>query len=119
MAKKLTPQQRMWRAVSEKDFMATVIRFAALNGWKHYHPPDNKPSAGGWSQKIVAGFPDLCLIRVPDIMFVELKSEIGTTTVEQDVWLQSFRDCGIVTHVWRPSQIEQILRILQRGPNGA
>lgn len=113
MGKRLSAEERMWRAVSEKDFQATVIKAAWMAGWKYYHPPDNKPNAAGWSQKIVAGFPDLVLVKPPKMMFVELKRETGETTEEQDEWLQAFRDCGIVSYVWRPSQIVEILKILR------
>jgi hypothetical protein len=34
---------------------------------------------------------------------VELKSELGRTSPEQEEWLAAFAQAGVESHVWRPS----------------
>jgi hypothetical protein len=98
--KKRTPS---W-ARTEAKFQAHVIKFACRMGWTHFHVMDPFRS--------VAGFPDLCLARPPRLIFAELKTETGEETAEQAKWLELFRRCDVESHLWRPSMIDEIVRIL-------
>ena len=79
----------------EDAFQAQIIQLATLHGWTHYHTHD--------SRKSVAGFPDLILIRGAVLLAVEVKQGTNTTTDEQRVWLQHFRDTGAGAWVYRPT----------------
>lgn len=68
-------------ALSERDFQAQVVQLAQLHGWLAYHTFDSRRSA--------AGFPDLVLVRGPELIFAELKTDHGTVRAEQDRWLAS------------------------------
>lgn len=90
---------------TEKQFQAQVIRYATLMGWRTYHT---------WlSVKSAAGFPDLVLVRRPRLVFAELKSERGTPTDEQQAWLDDLRASGQQAFLWKPSDWDEIERVLR------
>ena len=115
MAKALTVYQKQLRAVTEREWQNLVIGLATSRGWKHYHPPDNKP-VNGRIQKVVAGFPDLVMIKGDRLVFVELKRETGRVSPEQVDWLASLRATGAECYVWRPSMVAEAIKILDKKP---
>lgn len=60
----------------------------------------------------VPGFPDLVLVRRPDIVFAELKRDGEKPTPEQQAWLDEFRACGLRVYVWRPGDWPDVEREL-------
>lgn len=91
---------------TEKQFQAKVIQWARLNGWMHYHTHDARRSP--------EGFPDLVLVRPPEIIYAELKSERGRETLRQGVWLSTLRACNQEVYLWRPSDWPEIEERLRR-----
>jgi hypothetical protein len=106
--------------MTEAQWQQQVIDLAKLGGWRSYHTFDSRRSA--------PGFPDLVLLRPPELVFVEVKAEKGKTTPEQDAWLE---DLGVVAqcillsqdslagdeipvqvYVWRPSDFDEVRRVL-------
>ncbi len=93
--------------VAEKDFQVQVVELAGLFGWRHFHDLD--------SRRNVAGFPDLVLVRPPRLVFAELKTEKGPTTVAQMKWLADLRACpGVEAYTWRLSDWTAIEAALGR-----
>lgn len=94
--------------VSERDFRQQVIDLAILLGFKVYF---------SWTSiHSPAGFPDLVLIS-PErkrVLFCELKSEKGKTTLAQDEWLKALADCGQTVYLWRPGDFDEIVKILRQ-----
>lgn len=90
---------------SEAHFQGRVVRLARVLGWRDYHTRDSQGSA--------PGFPDLILLRPPRLVVAELKSQHGRLTRPQREWLAEFRACGDEVYVWRPSDFEQIKRVLR------
>jgi len=88
---------------------------AFSRGWKYYHAPDNKP-INGRIQKVIPGFPDLVLVKENRLIFAELKKEVGRTTPEQDSWLAALKATGVEVYVWRPSQLPEVVQILDKKP---
>jgi hypothetical protein len=113
MPKKLTEQEKLLRQISERDWQGHVCKIAASFGWKFYHPPDNRP-VNGRIQKVVSGFPDLCLIKGSTMIFAELKRELGVVSPEQHEWAEAIRNCGIHVYIWRPSDLNQVVEILRK-----
>jgi hypothetical protein len=111
LPKKLTEQEKLLRRISERDWQAHVIKIATLKGWRYYHPPDNRP-VNGRIQKVVSGFPDLCLIKGTRMIFAELKKEKGLVSPEQQEWIEAIEGCNIAVYVWRPSDLHTIVEIL-------
>jgi hypothetical protein len=97
-------QQKVRERLSEKDFQARVVARARVYGWRVYHTTIPYRSA--------PGFPDLVLVRPPRLLFVELKREKGELTTAQEEWLGLLRQCLAEVRVWRPSDEDEIERML-------
>jgi hypothetical protein len=92
--------------LTEKAFMAQVVKLATLCGWRVYHTHD--------SRRCVPGFPDLVLVHRKRalVVFAELKVGKGKLTPEQEAWLDDLRECGERVRVWRPEQGPDIEALL-------
>lgn len=91
--------------MTEKVWQQTVVELAQLNGWLVFHPFDSRRST--------PGYPDLTLVR-DRVVFAELKTEKGRLTPDQELWLERLEGAGAETHVWRPSQFDEVAAILAR-----
>lgn len=103
---KLQATPAVVESLSEKDFMAAVIREAKRHGWRVYHTHD--------SRKSEKGFPDLCMVRGPVLVFMELKSENGRPTAEQLSWMEDLSKverCGV--HLFYPKDWNVIAEVLK------
>lgn len=120
MAARLTPQQRQYRLIKERDWQATVEALARARGWLVYHAPDNRPILGRngkpFIQNVRAGFPDLVMVRDKDgasrLVFAELKRELGTVSEEQKSWALALSLCGAEVYLWRPSDLQRVIECL-------
>lgn len=93
--------------ISEKSFQdGQVIPLLELHGWLVYHTHDSRRSQ--------AGFPDLVAVRGERTIFAELKSETGQPTAEQYEWLVTLHQAGNEVYLWRPSDFEEIEKIVKR-----
>ena len=97
-ASDLAPRQ------TERQWQTTVVAYAALRGFRAYHTHLSIRSQPGW--------PDLVLIKRPRVLFVELKSDTGRVTAEQQWWLDELLGCGQEVHVWRPSMWDEVVEVL-------
>jgi hypothetical protein len=98
--------------ISEAAWQRTVVEIAQWNRWGLiFHAPANRP-INGHVQNMTAGFPDLCMVRGRRLLFVELKRERGRTTAAQREWLAALVLTGAETAVWRPSDLEEVQRVL-------
>lgn len=96
----------------ETDWDAQLFRgpaaLATMLGWTSYHTLRSKGSK--------AGYPDRTLVR-DRIIFAELKREPRVATPvgpEQVKWLDMLAKAGGEMYLWRPSDLEEISRILGR-----
>ena len=100
--------------VSEAQFMGSIIDLALLRLWliQHSLPAiSNK----GWRTPVQGdtGFPDLVLARAPRLIVAEIKSDKGSASPEQRLWLSELSDCpGVEVYYWKPHDWEDIKRIL-------
>lgn len=104
----------------EADFMQTVIDYATLRGWHHWHDSATNAPRRCWHcgrgtriQRNAPGFPDLLLVRRPRVIWVELKREGEEPAPEQVGWLEELKACGQQVYVWRPSDWPEIERVLR------
>ena len=111
MAHRLSPTEKAWRAISEKEWQYQVECLAQSLGWKYYHAPDNRPVYGR-IQNVVAGFPDCVFVKGNRLVFAELKKEIGVVSAAQQIWLDALAATGAEVYVWRPSQMREVQQIL-------
>ena len=106
--------------ISERDFQDNVIELAQTLGWVVHH--DRPARQGeGWVTPIQGnpGFPDLVLAKGGRVIFAELKSEKGKVTDNQEAWLTAIQPDPLVeptAFVWRPSDLEQIQKVLGGTP---
>jgi hypothetical protein len=79
-------------------------------GWSHrYHTHDSRHSA--------SGFPDLVLVRVPRVVFAELKADDAPRRLPlaQASWIAALERCpGCETYIWRPRDWPKVVDILSR-----
>lgn len=102
--------------LSEAQFTSQVVELARLGGWLRYHTHRSKHSA--------SGFPDEVLVRGPELIFAELKTEAKTSrpSAKQQEWLDALRLVELATNglvrrfLWRPRDLEDIARILTGRP---
>lgn len=91
--------------ISEKSFMANVIKLATLTGWLCYHTFNSRRSS--------PGFPDLVMVKPPNVLFIELKREKGKLSEAQRLWKETLEQCpGVSYGLWTPSQWVGIEKIL-------
>lgn len=113
MASRLSASDKAWRAIPEREWQNQVHRLAQSLGWKYYHAPDNRP-INGRIQKVVAGFPDLVMVKGNRLIFAELKRELGVVAEAQTLWLAALEATGAECYVWRPSQMREVQEILSK-----
>jgi hypothetical protein len=102
--------------VLEKEWDAQLFRggkrpgLAPMLGWTlSYHTMRSKGSR--------AGFPDRVLVHGGRLIFAELKREKGVATPltdEQRRWLDALAGAGCECYLWRPSDFEEIARVLSK-----
>lgn len=120
---------------SEAAFQQQVLQLAAFYGWRSYHTHDSRRSQ--------PGFPDLVLVRGPDLIFAELKTDKGRIRPEQHEWLDALGAVGnaisdlaleaygatrlegfgpplpalpsVHAFVWRPRDFDVLHAVLARG----
>ncbi len=106
---------------TEADFQNTVIKLAQYLGWRVAHFRGVRVQRRNGTvyyqtpvQADGAGWPDLFLAHPGKnlIIVAEIKSEKGRLSPEQKVWLDIFSSAGVPAYVWRPSDWEEIERIL-------
>jgi hypothetical protein len=83
---------------TEAQFQSAVLQLARTCGWHVFHAYDARKG----SRAVMAGFPDLVLVRGVRCLFVELKTNQGLVSVEQSDWHTRLRGAFQVVHVWRP-----------------
>ena len=100
---------------TEAAFQQQVIDLAQLSGWLVHAERPARMADGRWRTPIqgMAGFPDLVLVR-ERVLFVELKSERGKLSPEQEQWLAVLRTAGADARLWRPSDWPEIEATLMR-----
>ena len=91
--------------MTEREWQAQVVDAARLMGWRVYHTHDSRRAAPGW--------PDLALVR-DRLVMAELKTETGRVSPEQQQWLALLDAAGVETHLWRPSDLDEVLAVLKR-----
>lgn len=106
----LTARELLNAAMTEDELQSALIEHAQLHGWMTYHTHDSRHSA--------AGFPDLVLIRPPDLILWELKDAKRRVTPEQQHWLdQLVSVSNVEAAVIRPADYDRALARLARRPS--
>lgn len=102
--------------ITEAEWQQQVIDLAHMLGWRHNHTRRSIGRGTRWTTTTsVIGWPDLVMWseKQQRVLFVELKSEQGKLSFEQDIVLDSLRAAGCEVYVWRPSDLEDAKQILR------
>lgn len=102
--------------MTEAEWQQQVIDLVHLCGWKHMHARRSIGKGRKWTTALnVTGWPDLTLWKPGHgFVFVELKSDTGWVTPEQREVLASLAAAGGEVHVWRPCDLDEAKRVLNR-----
>lgn len=99
--------------VQEALFQQQVMQIANTCGWDAHHI---RPGKYGhtWKTDGLAGMPDLILIgqRGQGIIFAELKTRTGKLSSIQEARIVQLMENGCEVHVWRPKDIDNIVKRL-------
>lgn len=95
--------------ITEEQFLQQVRGLAKVLGWAPFHTRFSKGSDAGW--------PDLAMInpRQGRIVFAELKKHDGTVTEAQRECLAMLSAVGAEATVWRPCDLEPVIKPILRG----
>ena len=74
-----------------------VERECTQRGLVYYHPYDSRRSHSGW--------PDLAIVLLSDVIFVELKAEKRRPTKTQFGWLNLLTSRRLRCYLWRPQHL--------------
>ena len=128
--------QRAVDLISEKDFQQQVKDLARMLGWKTYHTYDSRRSDPDFPDLVMARrrpivdvmrmcLPGTCLVTPPmecvciekvietRVIVAELKAEGKNPTPGQQQWLDFFKEIGVETYVWCPSDWETAQGLLR------
>ena len=130
---KLNPD--LAKGISETAFGLQVESLLKLFGWRwtHFRPAWTKK---GYRTPLSGdkGLPDYIAVRLPRLLFAELKDQYSKPTPEQEAWLEDLRECvkhiminpvpvpvgrkielfpSLEVYLWRPNQIDKIEVILR------
>ena len=101
------------KSQTEAEFSAQVEGLLNLYGWRwcHFRPARVKD---GWRTALsgIPGFPDYIAARDGVLIFFELKRERGQVKPWQREWLEDLKACGQRVYLWRPSNWEEIVNVL-------
>lgn len=109
----------------ETAWQDQVLGLADLGGWATFHPGhgghgsrhDGTHRPTLMQTKTGKGFPDLILVRGPDLLIRELKTDKGRLSPEQRVWIGRLEAAGVDVAIWRPKDINEVReRLLRRRP---
>lgn len=106
--------------VSEASFQSQVMQLARIYGWRVVHHRPCLNQRGKWLTPSTgdSGFPDLVLARphLGDFIVAELKANLGRLSDGQRVWLDTLLRAGVETYLWRPRDLPEIRKRLERKP---
>ena len=101
----MTARETLDNAMSEADWQTQIVNAARQAGWLTWHAYDSRRS--------YPGFPDLIMVRGPMLIALELKTEAGKVTVQQQEWIDALQKVRIVSaDIARPHHWPDIERAL-------
>jgi len=94
--------------MTERLFQGRVQQALRVLGYQSYHTYDSRRST--------KGFPDLIALHPGKrrVLAIEVKTETGKVTPEQNEWLNSFAKCGVETWLLRPGMFEEFWESIKK-----
>jgi hypothetical protein len=102
---------------TEAEFSTQVEGLLSLCGWRWHHSRPAR-TKDGWVTPISgdAGLPDIIAVRGTELIWIELKSETGRVSPDQKLWIEALRAAGQRVYVWRPSDWDEIVGVVESEP---
>lgn len=84
-------------ALREAEWQDAIAEYAMVHGWRVAHFPTSRTPSGGYATAVRyngVGFPDLVLAHPTHrvVAFVEVKTDTGRLTPDQEVWATVIED---------------------------
>jgi len=94
--------------MTERLFQGRVQQALRVAGFESYHTYDSRRST--------KGFPDLIALHPGKkrILAIEVKTETGKVTLEQNAWLDMFSLCGVETWLLRPGMFDEFWESIRK-----
>lgn len=93
-------------SISEKQWQSMIIDLARRFQYEFiYHTWSSRHSP--------AGFPDLVLLKNGVMIVIEVKREDGQPTPEQYFWLLEFTKVTPFVFLWKPSDFDEAVEVLE------
>lgn len=100
--------------LTEAEFQSQVMVVARRFGWRVAHAGRAKVG-GKWVTRMATGWPDLTLLRPPELVFLELKRTGGRIRPEQTVWVDELDTvAGVTAAIVGPDDAEWVWQLLSR-----
>ena len=105
--------------MNEADLLRAVTDLIGLLGWKWVHHRPAK-TAHGWRTPVQGplgkGLPDIYAVHPyrQRAMWIELKTDAGKLSADQDEVIATLRAAGQTVYVWRPRDLDSIQEVLSR-----
>ncbi len=101
-----TARQLVDATQSEADYQEQIVQLAELSGCWVYHHHDSRRSN--------PGFPDLMILRSPDLWLWELKTEKGRVRPEQHMVINALKEVKYIhAAIVRPSDWPMVEAVLK------
>ena len=100
-------------SMSEGDYQQRIMDTAKLLNWRIVHI---RPMWDRTGKRMMTpytghpGLPDLILARRGTVLLIEVKSETGKPSLDQEAWLAAAGPNGFLTH---PSDWPHLLKVLE------
>lgn len=108
-------RHRLNMAMTEDELLAAITDAASYLGWRWHHIRRSDLS----QQMGDGGFPDLVLARDGVVLFLELKTEAGRLSYDQERWVSAINgpigpiDPWVGARVVKPHNLDLIIRELR------
>lgn len=97
------------RTTSERELGQTIREMAEALGWMCYQVLDTRE----YAKRTSRGFPDQFIARPGRALALELKTERGIVTPDQDLWIATLDSIpGVTSAVIRPRDLDQVEELL-------
>ncbi len=102
--------------LTEAEFQRQVVKVAEMYGWRTSHVKRARQGRV-WVTPTAKGFPDLTLVRPPQLVFLELKKVGGRATPEQIEWVAALQQCaGVEAYIVGPADADEVWALLANRP---
>jgi len=120
--KRLTDEERAWRAVPEKQLQARILADARKHGWLAYHFGDSRKMVRRGHRYVPVGdrdawgFPDTVIVHPKHgVVFIEVKKELGKLEPKQIEARDGLLEAGARWYLLKPSNYDHIASGLEHG----